>query len=181
MALDIATGILFSLLVSHLYSIDLTTQFLICGIIFNLLPDLDAIYYFLKKNKGNHRDLFHKPVTFITLGIGIYFFNQPLGLLFILTTMAHLIHDSIAFGWGVQWLWPISKNHYAFFYLYSPPHKKIPRKLIYIWKHEDLPGVVKEYGDEDYFRNIYFKLHPVAVIEFLSLVVAILILIRYFS
>lgn len=184
MFLDIAIGIITSIFISNVYSIDLTTQLLISGIIFNLLPDLDAIISLLKNNEKfshYHRDLFHKPIIFIILGILIYFYlSQPLGLLFILNTLAHFVHDSIGIGWGVQWLWPFNKNHYAFFYLYSLPHKKIPRKLIYCWTHKELPDVVKEYGDEDWIRNIYFKFHPYAIIEYISLILTIFILVRYY-
>lgn len=183
MFLDIAVGIVTSIFISNLYSVKLIPQLLILGIIFNLLPDLDAIISLLRKGQefGHyHRDLFHKPIIFVLLGSVIYIFiNQPLGLLFILNTLAHFIHDSIGIGWGVQWLWPLTNNHYSLFYLYSPPYKKIPKQLIYCWSREELPRVVKEYGDKNWVKNIYLKFHPYAIVEYLSLLIAILMLIEH--
>lgn len=182
MFLDIGAGILISIFVSRLFDVPLSVTFIIGGIFFALLVDIDYIFYFFSnkslKNVHRHRDLLHYPLLYIPLGILFAsFINVSWAVLFGLCSLAHFIHDSIGIGWGVQWFYPFTKDHYAFFYLYQPPNKeKLPKKFIYIWKHENISVLDFKYGDDNWIRDIYLKFHPYAVFEFLVFLISLIIL-----
>ncbi len=183
MLLDIAIGIVVSLFLSHAFSIPLTPMFLGLGILFSLAPDADVLLNIKNANGAmshQHRDLFHYPLLFVPTGmILLAFWDFHLSLLFGITALLHFMHDSIGIGWGVQWFYPFSRNHYAFLYHYRGPNDTQPKKLFYSWRHEDIPNLAQQYGDEHWFRNIYLRLHPYAIVEALAFVVALILLWRY--
>ncbi|MFA6463508.1 MAG: metal-dependent hydrolase [Candidatus Paceibacterota bacterium] len=95
----------------------------IIGIFSAVAPDLDLVYYFIRKKKGklnkneSHRFyVTHAPILWLILGLGIYFFGgtefwQMVGLAVWIGSWSHFILDSIEFG--IPWLWPISKKVFA--------------------------------------------------------------------
>jgi membrane-bound metal-dependent hydrolase YbcI (DUF457 family) len=177
MLLDIGVGILSSIALSRFFGISLSVAFISAGILFALLPDIDFLASF-KKSMGakghEHRDILHYPLLFTPIGtIILSFFNYQLAILFALTTFLHFVHDSIGIGWGVQWLYPFSRNHYAFLYQYDSP-----QKLVYVWTPEEVKKLSDEYGDPDWVKNIYFKFHPYAIVELLVFILAIIVLIK---
>ncbi|MBI2010741.1 MAG: metal-dependent hydrolase [Candidatus Colwellbacteria bacterium] len=185
MLLDIGVGILLSIFTSNLFGLSLTGSFLISGIIFSLFADIDYIFHLIKggdsKNAYKHRYLLHYPLLYIPAGIFVISFSNPdLAILFGFCSFAHFLHDSIGIGWGIQWLYPFKKDHYMFLYRYTPPHKeRLPWQIIYIWRHDDIDALARKYGDEDWIRNIYWRWHPYAIIEFLTFIIALIVL--YFS
>lgn len=184
MTLDIALGIFSAIFVSKFFSVSLDNQLVLVGVIFALLPDLDFILELIRKNIFNisytHRDMFHLPLIYIPLGsVIIYQFDKSLSLLFLLTSFFHFLHDSIGIGWGVEWLFPFSRKHFAFFYLYSLPERRIPRRLVYIWTHQDLEEWGSKYGDINWFKHVYLQLHPYALFEHSIFVLSIIILAVY--
>jgi hypothetical protein len=183
MLLDIGTGILAAMFLSHVFGIPLSWTFILWGIIFNLLPDIDFFIHFLKggnwKNGYHHRNYFHLPIIYILLGaIAISFiYKWSWSALFALTAFLHFIHDSFGPTLGVQWFWPFKKDHYALLYVYTPKHKeKLPKKILYVWRHEEIDRLAFKHADEDWVRNIYFKLHPFAIFEFLIFVCSLFFL-----
>jgi len=185
MFFDIGAGILSSIFIGFLFKLSLTAPFLIGGIVFALLPDLDFIFNFNKIigdiNAHKHRNLVHYPLLYIPLGMVIIsFFSTAWSILFGLCSLIHFIHDSIGIGWGIQWLYPFSRKHFAFLYLYRPKNKeKMPNKIIYTWKHEDIDALAEKYGDEEWFKNIYLKWHGYAIIELSIFIFALIILYLY--
>jgi len=185
MFLDIGVGILIAILVSKIFALPLTLFLVFIGIVFSLLVDIDFIFHLKKggntKNAHRHRDILHHPLIYIPLGMLLLsFYSLAYSVLFGLILFIHFLHDSIGIGWGVQWLYPFSKNHYTFFYRYQPKNKeKLPKKLLYVWKDNEIDMLAKKYGDEEWIKNIYLKWHPYAIVEFLVFVIAILTL--YFS
>jgi len=183
MFLDIGVGILTAILVSNIFGLPLTAVFLLLGIIFSLLMDADFILHLVKtgtsKNAYRHRELFHRPLIYIPLGMLILsFYNSAYAVLFGLASLFHFLHDSIGIGWGVQWLYPLTTDHYGFFYRYQSKHKeKLPQKLLYVWKDDELDMLAKRYGDEEEIKNIYLKWHPYAIVEFSVFIVAMVVLI----
>jgi hypothetical protein len=184
MLLDIGAGIIAALVVHLIFNVPLTALFITSGVLFALLPDVDYILHIIKgggsKNAHTHRDLFHHPLIFIPIGTLVFWWYNPLyAVLFALCSFLHFFHDSIGLGWGVQWLSPLNDRHYSFFYLYQPRDRqeKLPqRKLLYSWDHKDIEILTKKFGDEEWIKNIYFKLHPFAVIELLIFVLALILL-----
>src|SRR5579884_137957 len=116
MLLDIGTGIISAIFLSQVFSIPLTWPFILAGIIFNLLPDIDFLIHFAKggdwTNIHHHRDYLHLPIFYILIGaIFISFiYKWSWSALFALTALLHFIHDSFGIGWGVQWFWPFKKS-----------------------------------------------------------------------
>lgn len=185
MFLDIGVGVLLAIFSSEFFNLPLTGGFLTAGIIFSLLADIDYVFYLgdggNSKEAHKHRDLLHYPLFYIPSGmILISFFSFPWAVLFGLCSFFHFLHDSIGIGWGIQWLYPFRKDHYAFFYRYQPPNRELlPKKMLYIWKHEDIAALAKRYGDEDWLKNIYGHWHPYAIAEFLIFIIAFVILYLY--
>ncbi|MDD4989036.1 MAG: metal-dependent hydrolase [Candidatus Pacebacteria bacterium] len=185
MFLDIGVGILASLFVAHLYGLGLSLAFILGGIFFSLLMDADFVIHFAKGGTYNtgyrHRNLLHYPLLYIPIGmVVIGFFNHSWAILFAICSFFHFVHDSIGVGWDVQWLYPFDNRHFTLFYRYTSPIKeKLPRQFLYIWKHEDIDALAKRYGDEHWIRNMYFKLHPYALVEYAVFIVSLVVLYFY--
>jgi len=186
MLLDIGAGIFAAITLSHALALPLTPQFVIGAILFSLLMDIDFLLHFLRGgNTGNshrHRDILHHPLIYVPLGAAILYLaaGGVWALLFCIASLAHFLHDSIGIGWGVQWLWPFSQDHFAFFYHSRPRHKeRMPKKIIYVWKHKDIDRLADKYGDKDWVKSIYLHWHPYAVIELLFFAAALFLLFTY--
>lgn len=180
MTLDIGLGILFSILVSKIFNVELTSQLILVGMGFSLLPDLDVFVELAKRGRiggrvqGHHRELTHFPSTFLIVAILIYiYFGNIWAFLFSLTILAHFLHDSFGMGWGIQWLWPFSNRAYKFF---SNKDGSFSKNLVVSWKPSELKETIKKYGDDHWLRNYYLKFHPLAIFEFLFLVFSLLVL-----
>jgi len=186
MPLDIAVGIFLAMGMSRFFHHPLTPVVLAAGVLFALLPDADYLLHLARgrssKNAHLHRDTLHLPLVFIPISLFIlYLFGPEWMFLFGLGSLAHFLYDSIGIGWGVQWLWPFRDNHYSFLYSYRPPHRTeyMPRKLFYSWPHRDIAALAARYGDPDWIKNIYFKFHPFALVEYAALAAAVIALLLY--
>lgn len=180
MPFDIGIGIFISILASHIFGVDLSLRLAIMSVLANLMPDLDIFVELAKRGKiggrvqGHHRELTHFPLTFIPLvGAVSYFFGQFWVFIIGLNLLAHFLHDSIGMGWGIKWLWPFSKRAYKFF---SNKDGSFSGRFLVSWTPVELKTVIHNHGDDHWFRNYYLKLHPLAVFEFLFLIVSIFVL-----
>lgn len=188
MLLDIGVGILVSIGLTNLWSVSLSGWFVAAGIVFALLPDADFFIHLAAgggtlKNAHRHRELLHYPLVYIPIGTAVLsLFGSAWAVLFVLCSFLHFAHDSIGIGWGIQWLWPFNKDHYEFFWAYQPPDKPLlPRKLLYIWRHEEMPALVARYGDDNWIRNIYLNLHPYCIVEIAVFLIGVAALLTSFS
>lgn len=185
MFLDIALGIFSVIFISWFFHINPDFWVFLFAIIFTLLPDADFLFFYPKrgdtKEDYKHRDIIHYPLIYLPIGTSIIWliFGKAWSLLFLVASFLHFVHDSIGIGWGIKWLYPFSRNNYAFFYLYSKKIKKGLRKFVFSFSEKELPNYVKEHGDADWVKNIYYKWHPIAVAEFLVFLMSIIILIIY--
>ncbi|RJQ37158.1 metal-dependent hydrolase [Candidatus Parcubacteria bacterium] len=185
MLLDIGLGILAALGVANLFGEIPTELFIMAGIGFALLPDLDFVYALLRYGPNNyramirHRDYLHYPILYVAAGGFLALFISPAwGVLFLITTLAHLAHDSIGLGWGVAWLWPLSDKNYTFFWRYVTPGKELPRQLVYCWERARIDDLIEEYRDPQWLKNIYFRPHPFFATEIIGFAASVLILVR---
>jgi len=180
MLLDIGAGILAALFVGRWFYLPITASWVGAGIIFALLPDADYLLHLARggtvHNASRHRDLLHYPLVFALIAVALgHLFGGPWKYLFFFATWFHFLHDSIGIGWGVQWLYPITNDHYSFLYLYHPKGKpRFPKKWIYVFDHEEIDRLHETHGDPDWFEHIYLKLHPYAIIEFVGFIGAII-------
>ncbi len=180
MFLDIAIGILLSIWVNSFFQVNLSMSLIIAGIIFALLPDIDFFIEFTKygsvggKVIREHREIMHFPLSYIPSVFLIYIlFGSMWAVFFGLAILAHFLHDSVGIGWGIKWLWPFSNRAFK---LFSDKRGKLSSHLLVSWDHKELTEVVTKYGDPDWIRNIYLRLHPISVIEFLSFLFALAVL-----
>ncbi|EKE18840.1 MAG: hypothetical protein ACD_9C00216G0004 [uncultured bacterium] len=183
MFLDIGIGILMAILISTAFEVQLTLLLVSIGILFALGPDLDFLYIYSREHNTRddykHRDIIHYPLLYLPIGTGLIFilFGNLWAILFFFASLLHFIHDSIAVGWGIKWLFPFSRKNIAFFYLYSSKLKQGLRKSIFVFDEKKLPKIVSMHGDKDWVKNIYHKWHPIAIVEFLVFIISVLILV----
>ncbi len=185
MPLDIGIGIFSAIIVSRIFGVELSPFLVGLGIAFALLPDIDGVYAFFRNGHRNHkaislhRDLVHYPLLYLPAGALLALpFGHEWSLLFLLASFGHFLHDSVGLGWGIPWLWPLTEKNYSFLYRYVPAGKQFPRKIIYRWNREELDQLAEEYRDQNWFRNIYIRLHPIFLAEILFFLIALVALWR---
>ena len=185
MFLDIAIGILTAIGISEFFDMPLNALFVAGGILFALLPDIDYLFFCIRdgnqKYAHQHRDLIHYPLFYIPLGmIAASLVNVHWGLLFGITSLLHFQHDSIGIGWGIKWLWPFSQKSFKLF-------SRKDGQLSWSWRHyaawtpQELKIVAETHGDPNWFRNIYLRWHPYAIVEFLAFLIALIVLLFHQS
>jgi hypothetical protein len=177
MPLDIGVGALFSLLVSHLFGFHATIFFVLLGILFVLLPDVDIIPIFWR-TEYDHRSFTHYPVIYIPPALLLYVLGGPVyGTLFVLCIFAHFIHDTIGIGWGVAWLWPFSKRKF----LFPERSRRDQYGLFMTWLPEEEKGMAARWHDPHWIRTYYLRPNPIAYVEYGILFFSIITLIVYFK
>ena len=185
MFLDIGIGILITVFISATFQVKLTVLLIAVGILFALGPDLDFLFLYLRKHDARddykHRDIIHFPLLYLPIGTILMFllFGKIWATLFFIASLSHFIHDSISIGWGIKWLFPFSRKNIAFFHLYSRKLKYGLIKPIHIFNEKELSAIVAEHGDENWVENIYYKFHPIAIIEFLVFIISLIVLYFY--
>lgn len=181
MFLDIGVGILLAVGLSKVFGVALSYPLVFAGAGFSLLPDLDILVELAKRGRiggrvqGHHRELTHFPLTYLPVWFLVWrFFGPVWGSLFGLAVAAHFLHDSAGMGWGLKWLWPFSRRAYKFF---SNKDGSFSGRFLVSWSPAELKTVIHNHGDDHWLKNFYFKLHPIAVFEFLFFVGSVLMLV----
>ncbi|TAK96310.1 metal-dependent hydrolase [Patescibacteria group bacterium] len=179
MFLDIGVGILSAMFVSWHFDIPLTFWLVSAGIMFALLPDIDFVFYFFETDKitgYKHRNLIHNPLLFVPAGailIGLLF-GEIFAVLFTIASFLHFVNDSFGIGRGVRWLYPFSKNGYAFGYLHSRQLKWGLWKPVFIFDEKYIREFDEIHGDRDWIKNIYFQPHIFSIFEYVIFIVSII-------
>jgi membrane-bound metal-dependent hydrolase YbcI (DUF457 family) len=185
MFLDIGVGILSAIFVSGYFNIHLSDLLVIGGILFALGPDADFILHFFKsgisREDYQHRNMIHYPLLYLPIGTAIAYLlgGEVWAVLFFIASTLHFLHDSIAIGWGIKWLYPFSNKNYVFLYHYSKVKKKGLRKLVLALDRDSLAQAVEEHWDDDWLRDIYYHWHPIAVVEFGVFLMSLALLYTY--
>lgn len=185
MFLDIGSGIFSAIITSYLFNVDVSTWLVLFSILWALFPDVDFLYFYPKRHDTKydhkHRDIIHYPLLYLPIGtIFIWFImGNVWAFAFFISSFLHFLHDSIAVGWGIKWLYPFSENNYAFLYLYSRKDKRGLRKLVFSFNKDNLPKYVDEHGDRDWVKNIYYNWHAIAIIEFIFFLISLTVLYFY--
>ncbi|MBP9752091.1 MAG: metal-dependent hydrolase [Candidatus Moranbacteria bacterium] len=186
MFLDIGLGIVSSILVSEYFGIPLHSSLVISGILFALLPDADLMIRILQRksirhNAYEHRSILHLPLLYIPIGAAVLFliFGQTWALLFAFASFFHFAHDSFGIGRGVEWLYPFSKNGYAFLYMHSRKTKRGLWQWIFVFDKEAIERFDAAHGDDDWIKNIYLSWHPFSLFEYVGFLLSIILLYFY--
>ncbi len=180
MLADIGLGIFVALLASKLFGIDISAQLVGMSVLFALLPDADFIVHAIMHRKmggkraHTHRDLFHYPLLYLVVGgVIAAFFGIIWFFVFMAASFAHFVHDSMGIGWGIKWTYPFSKRIYK---LFSTREGDLSMGAAATWTEEELEKVAEEKGNEHWIRDIYFRWHPIGIVEDLVFIVALVAL-----
>jgi len=183
MLLDIGVGIALSLAISKVFAVEPTALFILGGIAFTLLPDIDAIVELLKyKHLGGyepriHREWIHYPLLYIPVALAVYYFwGIAWASLLFLGATAHFIHDSMGIGWGIKWLGPFSLNNYK---LFSEKNGAFSKRLLIKWVPEEFAETLKRHHNPNWFREYYLRPTFINIFEFLVFGAAIILLYFY--
>ena len=122
-------------------------KYIAVGVVLAGLPDLDSVYYLLKRKKLDvhegfqaHRQTFlHAPLFHLVVAAIIINFSFSYGLLYLVAVFSHLIMDTFFVGKGIPWLWPVSRRLYGAWQILAPIYgsvfkegKKSVRPLEYL-------------------------------------------------
>lgn len=182
MFLDIALSLFSVGLISHLFDQTLSLPLIAVSVCFVLLPDIDVVSPFLKKvfqgkNVYNHRTFLHYPIVHAVIGIAITLFSPLYGVLYIVNTTLHFVHDTFFLGWGVVWLWPFKETRYKCF---PDRDGKITNISFISWEKKDDEALMKRYHNPHWIRDFYFRPNIVAYIEYITFICALAFLFIFF-
>ncbi|MFH0840943.1 MAG: metal-dependent hydrolase [bacterium] len=178
-------GCLIFLLFGEFFNFEISGWYLICGVIAGMLPDIISIFFTSQTTRFNHlhRDnISHSILLPLIIFFIIAFLNIQLSIITLIAILSHYLIDIIkikikndkfnlfVLGWGLKLFYPFSKKQIMFFY------KK--NKCIYTQKEID--QLIEQYGDKNWIKNLFFKPTVNALIEYLSLIITIILIIKYF-
>lgn len=178
MPLDVGVGLILGVLLSQASTLPYSWCLLI-GVIAALLPDIDYVWSFIhpkRKTDTTHRDLLHYPLLFIpAVGLLGLLMSRQISVILMAGAFAHFVHDSFGVGFGLKWLFPLTRKSYMFLFQASTPRNKtMPKKLLYAWDDKERATMIKQYGYSNWIRHIYFHPHPFGLFEYTALLIGIL-------
>lgn len=160
MFLDIKLGILWAFLVAILFEKIITPEWIIAGVVFALLPDIDFWLEYLKRGTVGgklidlHRTLLHAPMTYIPIALFIGTLHGPAWMmLFSLGVFGHFLHDSAGMGYGIRWFWPFTTRWYKFF---SGKDGEIHYDFDHVlvsWSDEAMHELVARRGNDNWLKE----------------------------
>lgn len=160
MFLDIKLGLLWAFLVGLFFEQALTPEWILAGVVFALLPDLDFWIEFVERGTvggkiiGAHRTLFHNPIPYIPAALFVgTFFGSTWMTLFTLGVFGHFAHDLSGMGYGIRLLWPFSDRWHKFF---SDKNGEIHYDFDHLfvsWSPEEMAALVAARGNDNWIRE----------------------------
>ena len=168
MFLDIAVAVFSASFVSYAFDFPHSFLFVAVSILFSLLPDVDIVSpYFVKvftgKKTYNHRTFLHYPIVHVGVGILISLISFPYGVLYLVNTFLHFVHDTFFLGWGVVWLWPFKETRFKCF---PDRDGKITGIPLVTWEPKEDRALMERYDDPEWIRNFYLRPNIVAYVEY---------------
>lgn len=185
MFLDIKLGLLWAFLVGLLFGHPFTPLWILAGVGFALLPDLDFWIEYLKRGTVGgkvidlHRTLLHTPLTYlpVTLFVGSWF-GPAWMTLFALGVFGHHVHDSMGMGYGIRWLWPLSTRWYKLFSGKDGEIHYDHHHLLASWDAEEMKTLVAERGNDHWIEeeSAYMRREWKKIVGRLCLMVVVIVL-----
>jgi hypothetical protein len=181
---DVGHGIISALLISYIFGIDPTVWIFVIGILSAFAPDLDGISELLKygkiaaskDQKNDHRDGLHYPLLWLLLFFILYKIDPYIVSVIGFSVLLYFINDSWGTGWGVKWLWPFNNKSYKFFSGNDKSADTTFQKIVTSWTPEEKALIIEKAGDPDWLKKCYARLNPISIIEYGTLIVAIILL-----
>lgn len=160
MFLDIKLGLIWAFLVALIFEQTITPGWLLAGVLFALLPDIDFwLEYWKRGTVGGkvidlHRTLLHAPLTYIPVALFVGSIFGPAWMtLFALGVFGHHIHDSMGMGYGVRWLWPLSTRWYKLFSSKDGELHYDFDHFIVSWSDQEMHALVAERGNDNWIKE----------------------------
>ena len=178
-------GFFYSALFSHVFHIQITPVFVLLNIVLSYLPDTDVPVELLQRGRlggrehGSHRGLTHYPILYLVTTTILYFvLGSSWAVIFFVNTFTHLLLDSFGSGWGLKWFWPVSTDQYKLF-TNKEDNSFAWTELITHWTTQEFSEKALKYGDDNWFRNLYFKPTRTLAFELITFLIGLLSLVWY--
>jgi hypothetical protein len=160
MFLDILLGTFWAFLTSAVFDVPLTPWWVLLGIVFALLPDLDFWLEYLRrgtvggKTLGDHRVLTHIPLLFVIPAVILFIYGgAALGTLFILGVYGHFVHDATGMGYGYRLFYPFSPLFYKFFSDQEGNICRDRKHLMVRWTRAEVELLHDKYGNDRWIQD----------------------------
>jgi hypothetical protein len=177
---DIGIGIILSIILTNLFGVELNAYYVIGGILFALLPDIDMVIFVvpgLKKVFKGHRELTHVPLVYLPIVVIVLFIAGSLWAgLFMCGIVLHLLHDTLWLGRGIKWLWPFSDRSFKSFPDKGEHITRVPwiswktEQEEFDWRWSEGHGTRKHWIPLFYFRPTVVSISEAAIF-ILSLII----------
>lgn len=160
MLIDFFIGALLGLGVAHFFDLPFSPWWLVLGMLFAVLPDIDFWIELVKRKTvggtklGDHRVLTHMPLLFVLPGIGLYLWaGAPVATLFALGLTWHFLHDANGMGYGYRLLWPFSQKFYKFFSDKDGNYCYDRRHFCVSWTRAEVEALHKKHGNDHWIQD----------------------------
>ena len=187
MFLDIKLGLGWAFLVGLLFGQPLTPLWILSGVVFALLPDIDFWIEYAERGTvggkviGAHRTLYHNPIPYIPIALFIgTLFGPAWMVLFALGVFGHFVHDLSGMGYGIRLFWPFSDRWYKFFSAKNGEIHYDLDHLVVSWSPEEMRQLVAARGNDNWIKEElrYMHEHRLAIlIRLLAVLVGIGVLV----
>jgi membrane-bound metal-dependent hydrolase YbcI (DUF457 family) len=186
---DAGLGVMSAVFVCLAFGVTPTGGLVLLGILFAYIPDVDWVLdaHFWKtgrvaayaQNPYDHREGLHKPLLWALAisGAGIIFGGIGPFIAFT-AVMAHFLHDTVGTGWGMPWLWPLTKRRIKFCSTKQNELKLTP--FLMSWSHEELSQYITNYGRANWKDYYYGRWTAVATGEALVALTGAVLLVVVF-
>ena len=183
MFLDIKLGLLWAFLAGLFFEQALTPGWILAGVIFALLPDIDVWIEYAERGTvggkviGAHRSLLHNPIPYIPAALFVGTFFGPAWMtLFALGVFGHFAHDLSGMGYGIRIFWPFSDRWYKLFSGKDGGIRYDFDHLVVSWSPEEMRTLVAERGNDNWIQEDlrYIYEHRLSIfLKLLALLVGI--------
>jgi len=179
---DAGLGVFSAIFICWIFGTHVTLGYLVVGIIFAYIPDIDWVSdkHFWKTgtvaayaaNPYDHREGLHKPLLWaLVLSSWGLFVSTPTPHIALTAVMMHFLHDTTGTGWGMPWLWPLSKRRFK---LFSTLENVLTfRSFFASWSYKELPHYITKYGRGNWKTYYYSTWTSVALVETLVAVLGL--------
>ncbi len=178
--MDVGMGILIAIVLGGILGIPVTATWIILGILFALLPDIDLL---LTRNKvicgviGAHRSATHYPVLHVFLAYVVFIIaGKHVVILYAISIFYHLFHDTFFLGWGIKWLWPLSQRSLV---ICHDKDGKISMNIL-TWLPTEEAAVKEKYRNPNWIQDFYLRPSFISVLEYGIFIISIAALIFQF-
>lgn len=111
----------------------------------SLIPDMDVFWN--KKLGDHHNSISHTPLTWIIISTGVYFFQEQIGIILLVSTLTHLGCDYVTGRTiGIPLLYPLESKQFSLyplkpengeFNILKPDKEKLKTHLSYYLENKD--------------------------------------------